>query len=85
MGFEGFESCLVVQVVVVVQLGNYRAGTNAVGGGSLERDVAAANEWAQNQDQDFPRWLLSRSRRSGSAAGVRVAGRHPRLPAGTDV
>jgi len=56
MGLEGrkwIESCLVVLVVVVVQLGNYvGTGTNGVGEGFLERDVAAANEWARSQDQD---------------------------------
>jgi len=56
MGLEGrkwIESCLVVLVVVVVQLGNYvGTGTNGVGEGSLERNVAAANEWARSQDQD---------------------------------
>lgn len=59
MGVEGqkrIESCLVVLVVVVVQLGwnCVGTGTSAVGeGGSLERDVAAAaKEWAQSQNRD---------------------------------
>jgi hypothetical protein len=62
MGFEGqkrVESYFVVVVVVVVvmvmvavvvvQLGT---GTHGGGEGSLECDVAAANEWTPNQDRD---------------------------------
>ena len=57
MEFEGrklVESYLVVAVVmvVVVQLGRNRTGTNAVGEGSLECDVAAANERAPNHNRD---------------------------------
>jgi hypothetical protein len=50
-GQRRVENCLVVVVVVVVQ-NCLDTDTNAGGKGSLERDVAAANEWAQNLDRD---------------------------------
>ena len=52
MKFEGrrlVESCVVVVVLVQNCVGTE---TNGGGEGSLERDVAAANEWAQNHDRD---------------------------------
>ena len=52
MRFEGqrlVESCVVVVVLVQNRVGTE---TNGGGEGSLERDVAAANEWAQNPDRD---------------------------------
>ena len=55
MKFEGqrlVESCVVVVVVVVLVQNCVGTETNAGGEGSLERDVAAANEWARNQDRD---------------------------------
>lgn len=51
-GQKRVESRLVVVVVVVVVQNCVDTDTNAGGEGSLERDVAAANEWAQNQDRD---------------------------------
>lgn len=53
-GQKRVESCLLVVVVVVavVVQNCVDTDTNAGGEGSLERDVAAANEWAQNQDRD---------------------------------